>query len=68
MSFNMTIDNEIALITFDDGKVNAVGFGLIDAFNQALDSAEADSKAVVIYGGEGNFCRGFDLSVMKGED
>ena len=68
MSFNMTIDNEIALITFDDGKVNAVGFGLIDAFNQALDSAEADEKAVVIYGGEGKFCGGFDLSVMKGED
>ena len=68
MSFNMTIDNEIALITFDDGKVNAVDFGLIDAFNQALDSAEADAKAVVIYGGEGKFCGGFDLSVMKGED
>lgn len=68
MSFNVTIENEIALITFDDGKVNAVGFDLIAQFNDALDKAEREAKAVVMYGGESKFCGGFDLSVMKGDD
>lgn len=68
MSFDLTIENEIALITFDDGKVNAVGFDLINRFNNALDKVESDAKAVIIYGGEGKFCGGFDLSVMKGDD
>ncbi|RZP35980.1 MAG: enoyl-CoA hydratase, partial [Alteromonas sp.] len=26
MAFNLAINNDIAVITFDDGKVNAVGF------------------------------------------
>lgn len=68
MSLELTIENEIALIKFDDGKVNAVGFDLIDAFNTALDRAEQEANAVVLYGGEGKFCGGFDLTVMKAED
>lgn len=68
MSLELTIENDIALIKFDDGKVNAVGFDLIDAFNQALDKVETDANALVMYGGEGKFCGGFDLTVMKGDD
>lgn len=68
MSLELTIENDIALIKFDDGKVNAVGFDLIDAFNQALDKVEKDANALVMYGGEGKFCGGFDLTVMKGDD
>lgn len=68
MFFNMIIDNEIVFIIFDDGKVNVVGFGFIDVFNQVFDSVEVDVKVVVIYGGEGKFCGGFDFLVMKGED
>ena len=68
MAFNLAINNDIAVITFDDGKVNAVGFTLIEQFNNALDEAEKDAKAVVLHGGEGKFCGGFDLSVMKSGD
>ncbi|MEA3381104.1 MAG: crotonase/enoyl-CoA hydratase family protein [Pseudomonadota bacterium] len=68
MAFNLAINNDIAVISFDDGKVNAVGFTLIEQFNNALDEAEKDAKAVVLHGGEGKFCGGFDLSVMKSGD
>jgi len=68
MAFNATIENDISVITFDDGKVNAVGFTLIEQFNNALDDAEKNAKAVVLYGGEGRFCGGFDLTVMKDDD
>lgn len=68
MAFDLKIDNDIAVITFDDGKVNAVGFTLIDQFNYALDEAGKNAKAVVLHGGKGKFCGGFDLSVMKAED
>ncbi len=68
MAFNLAINNDIAVITFDDGKVNAVGFTLIEQFNNALDEAEKNAKAVVLHGGEGKFCGGFDLSVMKSGD
>ncbi|APE06609.1 enoyl-CoA hydratase [Alteromonas sp. RW2A1] len=68
MAFDLKIENDIALITFDDGKVNAVGFNLIEQFNKALDEAEQHANAVVFHGGEGKFCGGFDLSVMKSGD
>ena len=68
MAFNLAINNDIAVITFDDGKVNAVGFTLIEQFKNALDEAEKNAKAVVLHGGEGKFCGGFDLSVMKSGD
>ena len=68
MAFNLAINNDIAVITFDDGKVNAVGFTLIEQFNNALDEAEKNAKAAVLHGGEGKFCGGFDLSVMKSGD
>ena len=68
MAFDFKIENDIALITFDDGKVNAVGFNLIEQFNKGLDEAEQHANAVVFHGGEGKFCGGFDLSVMKSGD
>ena len=61
MAFELKIENKVALITFDDGKVNAVGFSLIDALNNALDEAEQNADAVVMYGGADKFCGGFDL-------
>jgi len=56
----------IALITFDDGKANAVSPALIAAANQALDRAEREAQAVLLTGRAGRFSAGFDLSVMTG--
>ncbi len=59
----------IALVTIDDGKVNALSYQLIDEFNQALTDAERDGRAIVIAGRPGAFCAGFDLrEVRKGMD
>ncbi|MCA9539297.1 MAG: crotonase/enoyl-CoA hydratase family protein [Myxococcales bacterium] len=58
------LEGKVAHITLDDGKVNALGHDLITAFNAALDRAEAEARAVVIWGRPGRFSAGFDLKVM----
>lgn len=57
-------DGKIAVITLDDGKVNAVSPALIAELNAALDQAEQDRLAVVITGRASIFSGGFDLKVM----
>ncbi len=56
----------VALVTMDDGKANAASHQLLEALENALDSAEAEAKAVVLAGRSGKFCAGFDLRVMQG--
>ena len=58
-------DKEIALITLDDGNVNAVSPRLLDELNNALDQAETAEQVVVITGREKRFSGGFDLSIMS---
>ena len=60
----MTVDADIATIRIDDGKANALGHGVIDAVNEALDRAETDARVVCIVGRPGKFSAGFDLKVM----
>ena len=56
----------LSVITFDDGKANALSFDAIDAVSAALTAATSDAKAAVLLGREGKFSAGFDLSVMTG--
>jgi len=56
------VNNDIALLSMDDGKANVVGHALIDDIHKYLDRAENEAKAVVIAGREGIFSGGFDLS------
>ena len=53
----------VAVITFDDGKVNAVSQRMSDALSEALDRVEADQdiRAIVLAGRPGQFSAGFDL-------
>jgi len=61
-----TLDESIAVIRLDDGKVNALSHAVLDGLHAALDRAEKDeAKAVVLAGREGRFSAGFDLSVMS---
>lgn len=58
-------DGSIALLTLDDGKVNALGPPMQAAINAALDQADRDDvAAVVIAGNDRVFSGGFDLKVM----
>ena len=60
----LEITNDIALIRMDDGKANAINFEMIAALNAALDTAEAEAKAIVLAGRDGRFSGGFDLNAF----
>ncbi|OUS23734.1 enoyl-CoA hydratase [Gammaproteobacteria bacterium 45_16_T64] len=58
-------DENVAIITLDDGKANAVSHQFLDELNAALDQAQSENAVVLLVGREGKFSAGFDLSVMK---
>jgi enoyl-CoA hydratase len=58
------LDDGVAVLTLNNGKVNAFSHALIDAFNAALDRAEADSAIVIVTGQPGILSGGYDLKVM----
>jgi enoyl-CoA hydratase len=60
------LEDQIAAITLDDGKVNALSPAMIAELNAALDRAEADAAAVLLAGRPGVFSAGFDLTVLRG--
>ncbi len=61
-----TVNNNIAILKFDDGKANAVGPRFLDDINAGLDRAQAEQVgAVILRGREGIFSGGFDLEEFK---
>jgi enoyl-CoA hydratase len=60
-----TIEDGVAVLRFDDGKVNVLSYAAIEAFDAALDQAEEEATAVCIVGREKATSAGFDLSVMN---
>jgi len=60
------LEDAIATITMDDGKVNALSPAMQAELNTALDQAEADGAVVVLCGRDGVFSAGFDLGVIRG--
>lgn len=64
------IENDIAVLKMDDGKLNVVNPTFVNAMNDALDKAEADkAKALVLEGRDTVFSAGFDLKEFaKGQD
>jgi enoyl-CoA hydratase len=59
------IENNVATITIQNGKVNAISHQVIADINQALDQAEAAKAVVVITGTPGMLSAGYDLNVMR---
>lgn len=66
MTAALKIENDIALITMDDGKANAISPAMLASLNAALDTAEKEAKAVVLMGRPDRFSAGFDLKVIMG--
>jgi len=63
------LNEAVATITLDDGKVNVLGPDMQSAISEALDRAEKDfAKAIVIAGNQRVFSGGFDLSVFQSGD
>jgi enoyl-CoA hydratase len=59
------IENNVATITIQNGKANAISHQVIDEMNKALDQAEEAKAVVVITGREGMLSGGYDLNVMR---
>lgn len=58
------LEDGIATLTLNNGKVNAISPDVIAAFNAALDRAEQDKAVVIITGQPGILSGGYDLKVM----
>ena len=56
--------DNVAVITMDDGKVNALSHEVMDALHASLDRAAREARAIVLTGREKRLSGGFDLSVM----
>jgi enoyl-CoA hydratase len=61
------LDEGVAHISMDDGKVNAIGLAAIASLGERLDEAEKDesASAIVLSGREGVFCAGFNLADIR---
>jgi enoyl-CoA hydratase len=55
------LDDGIATITLDDGKVNALSTAMLRSIGEQLDRAEADGAVVVLTGRETTLSAGFYL-------
>lgn len=62
---NVTIENNVHVITLNNGKVNAISPQVISEINSALDNAEQEKAIVILTGQAGIFSGGFDLKTMK---
>ena len=63
-----TIEDGVAVVTLDDGKMNAVSHDVVDGLHAALDTALAEAGSVCIRGNGRALSAGFDLKVMGGGD
>ncbi|MEW6270792.1 MAG: crotonase/enoyl-CoA hydratase family protein [Thermodesulfobacteriota bacterium] len=61
----IAIEDGIAWITLDDGKVNAMSVEMLRDVAGALDAAEAAGAVTVLAGREGVFSAGFDLGTFQ---
>ncbi|QIR14594.1 crotonase/enoyl-CoA hydratase family protein [Shewanella aestuarii] len=61
----VSIDNNIHVISLNNGKVNAISPEVIQQMNTALDKAEQDKAVVILTGQTGIFSGGYDLKTMK---
>ena len=62
------LDEGIATIAMDDGKVNALSPAMLDEIAEALDKAESDEAVVILTGRETTFTGGFDLKTFQAGD
>jgi enoyl-CoA hydratase len=58
------LEDSIATLVMDDGKVNVLSTQMMQALNAQLDQAHRDQAAVLLLGRPGVFSAGFDLAVL----
>ncbi|MEX2293357.1 MAG: crotonase/enoyl-CoA hydratase family protein [Acidimicrobiales bacterium] len=58
------LEDGVAVLRIDDGKVNVISHRVIDLLHKFLDNAEGEARAVAIVGRPGKLSAGFDLTEM----
>jgi enoyl-CoA hydratase len=65
IKMHYTIEDKIALITLDDGKMNVMNWEFLQELNDCLDRALADKASVLMFTGrQGIFSAGLDLKLL----
>jgi enoyl-CoA hydratase len=68
MAVSLEIQDDIAILTIDDGAKNVINHGLLDQLEQAWEQAQRDARVIILTGREGSFCAGYDIHQMTGDD
>ena len=68
MVTTLTNDENVSIITLDDGKVNVFSPTMIEEVSNLLDKVPTDKGSLLIVGREGIFSAGFDLKVLMSGD
>ena len=68
MVATLTSDENVSIITLDDGKVNVFSPTMIEEVSNLLDKVPTDKGSLLIVGREGIFSAGFDLKVLMSGD
>ena len=64
----LTTQDNISIITMDDGKANVFSPSMINDVNSCLDRVPTESGCLVIKGRDGMFSAGFDLKIIGSGD
>jgi len=65
---SITYEDDITIITLDDGKVNAFSYDMLTQVHRLLDQVPQKSGALIIKGRNGIFSGGFDLKTLASGD
>ena len=64
----LTNEDDISIITLDDGKANVFSPRMIQDVNECLDKVPTEGGALIITGRKGMFSAGFDLKIISAGD
>ena len=65
---SITFEDDITIITLDDGNVNAFSYDMLTQVHRLLDEVPQKSGALIIKGRNGIFSGGFDLKTIASGD
>ena len=64
----LTTNEDVSIITLDDGKANVFSTRMSETINSLLDQVPEDKGSLLITGKPGLFSAGFDLKTISGGD
>ena len=64
----LKVEENISIITLDDGKANVFSSKMSKEINECLDEVSTENGCLIITGREGILSGGFDLKVIQGGD